>query len=390
MKHNVIKKLISLILVITIFMGTTSTISFVAASDVEDGATALEIGDIENETNGKTFTLRRDYYELLINHSLYGTKDYIAYPWGEDFYIWFFHDDISNVKFNMWRRGSSNFGLHLSEDLTFTEYVYDRDTLEFIKSWDRNISKSNVYNFGYDFIASFNIYTDSTYSAYFYEAENSVDNIEFKPLEPDEAKDFLKYISKAGALVNIEEALPEYYNFLIGEIQNPEEELRIKVSFLTYLYYCLDAQLAQNGERIEWGTTYLMKWISEDTEAASTIYSEVKDSIVDSLEKTIAENATLPIMQIAGINILTAVIDYADVFIVSLGSITAVREKDEILYLLAYKRLLEAKATNDEPTIIAAESDCFAILNDATFGVSAKKIERFAGYLFTIEQSLPE
>lgn len=51
-----------------------------AASDVEDGATALEIGDIENETNGKTFTLRRDYYELLINHSLYGTKDYIAYP----------------------------------------------------------------------------------------------------------------------------------------------------------------------------------------------------------------------------------------------------------------------------------------------------------------------
>ena len=44
-------------------MGTTSTISFVAASDVEDGATALEIGDIENETNGKTFTLRRDYYE---------------------------------------------------------------------------------------------------------------------------------------------------------------------------------------------------------------------------------------------------------------------------------------------------------------------------------------
>lgn len=80
MKHNVIKKLISLILVITIFMWTTSTISFVAASDVEDGATALEIGDIENETNGKTFTLRRDYYELLINHSLYGTKDYIAYP----------------------------------------------------------------------------------------------------------------------------------------------------------------------------------------------------------------------------------------------------------------------------------------------------------------------
>ena len=321
---------------------------------------------------------------------MYGSKHFIAYPWGEDFYIWFFDDDLSDVKFSMWSRGANNFGLNPSENLTFTEYVYDRDTLEFIKAWDRNISKSNVYNFGYDFIASFNIYTDSTYSAYFYEAENSVDNIEFKPLEPDEAKDFLKYISNAGVLVNIEEALPEYYNFLIGEIQDPEEELRIKVSFLTYLYYCLDAQLAQNGERIEWGTTYLMKWVSEDTETSSIIYSEVKDSIVDSLEETIAGNATLPIMQTAGINIVTAVIDYADVFIVSLGSISAVRERDEILYLLAYKRLLEAKLENDEFKIAAAESECEIILKYATFGASVKKIERFAGYLFTIEQSLQE
>ena len=66
MKRNFIKKLVAFILVLTMLVGMMSTISFAATSDV---------GDITNVTNGKTFTLRKDYYELLTSHSLYGTKD---------------------------------------------------------------------------------------------------------------------------------------------------------------------------------------------------------------------------------------------------------------------------------------------------------------------------
>lgn len=398
MKKNLVKKWLAFVLVFTMLAGNWANVALAtrldagnitAMLDASDNATTLDIGDIENETNGKTFTLRRDYYELLTNHPLYGTKDYIAYQWEDHFSIWFFNDDLTNVKFSMWNRGSENFGLYPSENVTFTDYVYDSDTLELISTGNHNIDGSNAYNFGYDFISSFNIYTDKTYSTYFYEVKDSVGNIEFKPLEPEEAKDFLKFIVHAGLLVNIEKELPEYYNFLIGEIQDPEEELRTKVSFLTFLYYCLDAQLAQVNERVDLGTTYLINWIGGNTEISNIIYSEVQDSIVDNLRKTIGANATIPGMALGGVSIVTAIIDYADVFIVSLGSIDKIQTRDEIQYLLAYKHLLEAKATNDEVGVIYAESICDSIIAYGSFGGDFKKMQRFAGYLFNIEQSLP-
>lgn len=385
MKYNLTKKLVALVLTFAMLIGTMS-ISPSAATSAE--------GDIVNVTNGKTFTLRQDYYELLTNHPLYGTTDYIAYLWGDVVFIWFFKDDLTNVKFSMWNRGPNNFGLYPSENVSFTEYVYDSDTLEFIRMEDRTINTSNAFNYGYDFMASFNIYTDKSYSMYFYEANNSeVDNNEplvtFEPLEADDAKDFLKYISNAGLLVNIEETLPEYYNLLTGKIQDPEEELRTKVSFLTYLYYCLDAQLAQSNERINMGTTYLIDWVGANTDTSNIIYSEVKDSLVDSLKATIGQNSNIPAMEIAGLNIATAVMNYGDLFVVSLGSIGAVRSRDEIQYLMAYKRLLEARVTNDEITITIAEHDCEIIRANMTFGGNIEEMEKYAGYLFNIEQSLP-
>ena len=385
MKSSIIKKLLSFVLALTMLLGTLPTISYAATT---------EEGDIVNVTNGKTFTLKREYYEVLTSHPSYGTKDYIAYPWQGYLVIWFFNDDLSNVKFSMWNRGTYNFGLYPSENVSFTQYVYSLENLELASSGDGQIATSNAYNYSYEFMARFDIYTDKTYSTYFYETKNSSGNVDepivkFEPLEPNEAKEFLKYVSNAGTLVNIEEKLPDYYNFLVGEIQDPNEELKVKLSFLTYLYYCLDVQLAQTNERIGMGATYLIKWIEEHTEASSIIYSEIQNAIVDSLKATIAANATLPVMQIAGLNIVTAIIEYGDLFVVSVGSISEIRTRDEILYLLAYKKLLEAKAANDEIDIALAESECEWISNNVVFGGDFNKMQRFAGYLFNIEQSLP-
>lgn len=385
MKRNFIKKLVAFILTLTMLVGTMSTISFAATSDA---------GDITNVTNGKTFTLRKDYYKLLTSHSLYGTKDYIAYPWGKNFYIWFFKDDLTNVKFSMWDRGTNNFGLHPSKNVIFTEYIYDRNTLEFISSWDRSINTSNAYNYSYDFMASFNIYTDNTYNTYFYEIKDSGGNhdkplVTFEPLEPNEAKDFLRFISGAGVLVNIEKQLPKYYNLLIGEIQDPEEELQTKVSFLTYLYYCLDAQMTKSNERINIGATHLIHWVEDNNGTADIIYSEIQDELVDSLKETIAQTSNIPNMQIAGLNIATAILEYGEVFIVSLGSIQAVRHRDEIQYVMVYKQLLEARATGDQVDIMVAESNLDSVIMNMTFGGDIEPCKNFATYLFNIEQSLP-
>ena len=385
MKRNLIKKLVVFILTLTMLVGTMSTVSFAATSDA---------GDITNVTNGKTFTLRKAYHDLLTNHPLYGTKDYIAYPWGDTFYIWFFDDDLTDVKFSMWNRGTNNFGLYPSKNVSFTEYVYNKDTLEFIKSWGRTIDTSNAYNYSYDFMASFDIYTDKTYSTYFYETKDSGGNhhkplVTFEPLEPNEAKDFLRFISGAGVLVNIEKQLPKYYNLLIGEIKDPEEELQTKVSFLTYLYYCLDAQMAKSNERINMGATHLIHWVEDNNGTADVIYSEIQDELVDSLKETIAQTSNIPNMQIAGLNIATAILDYGEVFIVSLGSIQAVRHRDEIQYLMVYKQLLEARATGDDVDIMVAESNLDTVIMNMTFGGDIEPCKKFATYLFNIEQSLP-
>ena len=384
MKKSFIEKLLSFVLALTMLFGTMTTTSYMVKADS---------GDIVNVTNGKTFTLENRYFEVLKNHPLYGTKDYIAYPWQNSYFIWFFNDDLSNVKFSMWDRGNNYFGLYPSEEASFTEYVYDRDTLELVRYSDVSIVKPNYYIYSYEFLASFDIYTDESYSTYFYETKNTegIDqpSVTFEPLEPEEANDFLKFVSNAGPLVDIEEKLPEYYNLLIGEIQAPNEELKTKISFLTYLYYCLDVQLAQSNERIDMGATYLIEWIEENTETSSIIYSEIQDAIVDSLKATIAENVALPSIPIAGLNIVTAIIDYGDLVVVSLGSIDAIRSRDEIQYFLAYKELLEARATNDEIAIIAAELKCDAIRVNITFGANIEEMETFAEYLFNIEQSLP-
>ena len=103
MKKSFIEKLLSFVLALTMLFGTMTTTSYMVKADS---------GDIVNVTNGKTFTLENRYFEVLKNHPLYGTKDYIAYPWQNSYFIWFFNDDLSNVKFSMWDRGNNYFGLY--------------------------------------------------------------------------------------------------------------------------------------------------------------------------------------------------------------------------------------------------------------------------------------
>ena len=155
------------------------------------------------------------------------------------------------------------------------------------------------------------------------------------------------------------------------------------------LYYCLDAQMAKSNERINMGATHLIHWVEDNNSIANIIYSEVKDELVDFLKETIAESKNIPAMEIGGINIATAIMDYGELFIVSLGSIQAVRQKDEIEYLIAYKQLLEARATGDEINITVAEINLEVVSKNMTLGGNIEPCKKFATYLFNIEQSLP-
>lgn len=68
----------------------------------------------------------------------------------------------------MWSRGANNFGLYPSTNTTFTQYAYDANTLKLKRTGKYTIATSNLYAYSYSFIASFSIYTDQTYSEYFY------------------------------------------------------------------------------------------------------------------------------------------------------------------------------------------------------------------------------
>lgn len=71
MQHTLAKKLVTFILLVTMLVGTIPTISFASTNDE---------GDIINVTNGKTFTLRKEYYDFLTTFSSFGNKDFIIYP----------------------------------------------------------------------------------------------------------------------------------------------------------------------------------------------------------------------------------------------------------------------------------------------------------------------
>ena len=275
-----------------------------------------------------------------------------------------------------------------SENQTLSRYTYNINA----RTWTSGTSKrteghpSEVFYVGADVFL-----TDGTVERIgqrdFYASNSELNDIQFEPLEPKEAKEFLNFISNVSEN-KIEQKLPKYYALLTGTLQNPEEELKVKLSFLTYLYYCLDLQLAKCNERIDIGTTYLINWVEDNTTTSTIIYGEITDEIMDNLQSTIAKNMDIPkIPNTPGI--LTTILDYGELLIHSIGSILSVRRADDIRYLRVYLKFLEADYNGDYYNAISLELDCSNLIINEFFSGNPPEMRKYAKYIFNIEHSIP-
>jgi len=342
--------------------------------------------DVVNVTNGKTFTMKGQYYDFITEDARSATKEYIAYVSNEELIVWFF-DDLSNTKLRVTNTNDDSFEIRSSNNASYEQSTYDKASLQHKITRQYALNTSNTYSFGYEFIASFDIYTDTTYTECFYLSSNSIDKplIEFPALAQQDAKDFLRFISNSDEDVNIEEKLPDYYNLLIGNISDPEEKFDTTISFLTYCYYCLDFQLAQSNERLELSTTKLMEWVGSNDDVAWTIYSNVVDEIVTNLAQTIALNYELPPI-LPGSSFITTILNYGGVLINAVTGFDAVRNINEVKYLLAYKRLFEAQINGDQYDIVIESANCEMLADNLeSTGGDVAKIESFSRYLLNIE-----
>lgn len=278
-----------------------------------------------------------------------------------------------------------------SENQTLTRYVYNPST----RTWKGETSGRTEGGPGEIFFISSDVFlTNGTVKRVgqrnFYAQSSKSNNIQFEPLDPSEAKEFLKFIANvpdSAFLINIEQKLPEYYELLTGTLKDPREELKVKLSFLTYLYYCLDIQLAQSNKKIDMGTTYLINWVRENSQVSTVILDEIQDNIQDNLQNTIAENVDIPGMPTSH-DIITGILEYGELLIHSVGSILAVQRVDDINYLRAYLKLLEAEYENDQYYIIYWELICDSIITNMTFGGNPQEMREYAKYIFDIEHSI--
>lgn len=314
----------------------------------------------------------------------YSNRAYRLYKPENNNGIWV---DAQNVDCNFVYRDTLT-----SENQTLTRYTYNVNT----RTWtEGTYGRTEGHPYEHFYVGDDVFSTDGTLKRVgqrdFY-AQSSETNVNrFEPLEPSEAKALLRFISNSGDWVNVEEKLPQYYNLLIGEIEDPEEEKKIKVSFLTYCYYCLNIQVAQSNERIDIGKTYFIDWLSENTQTSTIIFSETKDALLDNLLETIAKNCDVSAMSFLGVDIVTEVLEYGEVLINAIGTFEAIRKVNEVNYLYAYEQLLKAEYEGDEIDILQAQLVLNAIELNA-IGVAGLKeeLERYAGYIFDIEKSLFE
>lgn len=345
--------------------------------------------DIVNKTYERTFSIKGQHYDLITNQKYYETNEYLAYGSGDEFVILFFMD-LSNAKIRVESSDDNSFGIRFSDYVAVLEYVYDKNFLQLKRSTNYMLRPNTLYNFSYEFIASVDIYSSDAYNDYFYLADGlTIPSIEFEPLAAQDAQDLLRFISGAGVAVKVEEKLSQYYNFLVGNISDPEEKFRTAVSFQTYCYLCLKVQLSKANEDLDLNTTFLMDWIKENTKASTIIYSEIKDEILDSLKQTIAKNVDIPSLGI-GIDMVKELSEYGEILVYTIGALQAVKTKEEINYLLVYIDYLEALKEGDEFEIVAAEMSCEIARTDMVTAnlVNTEEMERYAQYIFNIEQDL--
>ncbi len=380
---------------------------------------------VKNTTDSRTFAISNTAYEkiqeLIKYDRLEADENYIAFTSDNEFRVWFFVDPA--VRVGVKESDASTFKLQPASNTLVWEYVFDRTTMtqtgtEAVITF----SKSDGYVFNNNFLANFNIYSDNTYSDYFYDASHS--NIEFvktfQPLKPKEAKEFLRFLTNASWLVNVKKELPEYYNLLIGEIDNPQEELRTKIEFLMFAHYCMGLQLAEWEYQVNWGTGVLQAWLDNrdnlyelplfnpfslyDSGSGRIDEEEIKkqtDKLIQDLTTASLErfldlqdihynqdtiNGILKGSKEPYENLQLIKVEFALVNII--GVMRAEKKMGDINYLNAHWNLLRAIEHGDPADIAIARGQYAIVDNFKVTFTNPEKMGKYAEYLFSIERSL--
>ena len=347
--------------------------------------------DVVRQTNGRTFTVKGQHYDLITNDERYEDMEYLAFGSDDEFFVWFF-EDLSDTKFSVTYSDDNSFQLAPSSNISFMQLIYDKASLQQRYRYTTSLLEGQSHTFENEFIASFDIYTNSECDAFFYWA--TTPTIEFEPLEEQEAKNFLKFIlgQEDLANVNIEEKLPQYYNLLVGNISDPDEKAEATASFLLYCYYCFAVQSEEANNSISTNTSYLIEWLIGNTDSAGIVCSEIEGEVFDSLKQTIASQIDIPALAIGGIvgiDLLDAINEYGEILVYSLNAFEAISIREEINYLVLYKNYLKALEEGDEITIMMAEASCeIARENMSTPGLNRlDEMEKYAQYIFDIERN---
>ena len=377
---------------------TNFTASYISSFNGEEynGWKYTNIGNSFSLSGYEIIYKSKDMYPVYNEHIIATLPEGVT--WDDKIII-----SYSNGAYRLYKP-EDNIGMWIDEKDTNNDFVYRDELMSDNETFARYTYNTNTHTWtsgtgtrteGYDyeiFYVGANVFsTDGTIiregQRDFYAQSSEPMNFQFEPLESSEAKKFLGFISNVPDSA-IEEELPEYYSLLTGTIQNPQEELKVKMSFIIYLYYCLDIQLAQINERIEMGTTYLIKWVEENTQASTIIFGEIKDALWDNLKNTIAKSVDIPGISI-GYDIATTIMDYGELVIHSIGSILQIQRADDIKYLRAYLKMLESEYENDRFMALYWKFTCETIVMDSTFGGNTQEMEKYAKYILSIEHSMP-
>lgn len=274
-----------------------------------------------------------------------------------------------------------------------TEYGYNASTRAWYKISDRVIGVEGYANEIF-YVGSDVFLTDGTVKRpeqrSLYAKSPKSTGLQFEPLEDKEAKEFLRFIANVpdtAIWVSIDKELPQCYNLLTGRIEDQQEEIEAKVLFIAYFYLCLDAQLDQHQERIEWGKNYLIDWVKDETNANKIAIDEFNDALWESLINTISKEAKFAKIA-AGYKLENLIMDYGELLIHSVGTILKVQRMDDIRYLRAYLELLEAEYRDDQIMIKGWKAECDNMLSNEVFGGHPQEMQKYAKYIFNIEHSI--
>lgn len=248
----------------------------------------------------------------------------------------------------------------------------------------------NDYRFNYNFLANFYIYTYGVYLDHFYNPTNAgLKPIkEFRPLKPKEAEEFLRFISQAGAFVDVKEKLPDYYNLLIGAIENPDEVVKTKLSFLIYFYLCMDVQMAEYKEQTNFGLKQLSKWLEDPNNLAESEVQSTMEEVWDEMADYLLEEYDKVLPSWSAVSDEKDIEKYSLLIVNILGVTRALDKMNQVNYLNSYIGLLDAFERNDAIDIALTSSECAYSNVFATKTGDPDKMERYAKYTYSIYRSL--